>query len=234
MEKSRTFGKFLDHCSKDGMIYYPGAGNDFGTLLELYESNSDIWSNGDIWSYLPKFKCKSKNGKNYPVFVMLDRETDFLDYIDNKLLVDGKYYNGLTSAEERTGLFTKEKQTVKLTNLPTGLTDGRYFEIEVHYDGYHSDTIPCYYLFREDKEFMPRIGSQIRTEGIIYLKQGGFSGRSRDVFGEEFYREFIIHLDGPSWVIGDQNLNWPNFKKFLETPYISYDNKICAFDKNNR
>lgn len=103
MSNKRTYGKFLDHCSISGIIYYPGAGKDLGAMLEFYESNSDKWSiPGDRYTG-SRFICKSKKNKNRPVFVMLDREPEALDYVAREFLQNGEYYNGFISEHERSG-----------------------------------------------------------------------------------------------------------------------------------
>ena len=61
-------------------------------MLELYESNSDKWSIPGDRHTGSRFACNSKKNKNRPVFVMLDREPEALDYVAREFLQNGGFH----------------------------------------------------------------------------------------------------------------------------------------------
>lgn len=231
----RQYEFFTNRALNNGVIYYPGAGKDLGTMLALFHSKEDVWYSRSIERLTgSSFSCKSKNYPNNPIFVMIDQDFNEINQWLSRLEKGNRILrvrNGLTEIDQELSFpkcFVEKIQEV--TGLPNQISAGYYIEIKI-VGGGQEDILPFYYFIGKDEDFMPLLDDDIAFRGIIYLKQAAFSGRDWGYHTEEFFDTFIQSRIEPAWVIADLEIEWDGYSYITDTPYMSYENLVKIYRK---
>jgi len=232
------FSQFVKDAKKNGMIYYPGAGHDLTTMIELFRNDGNTFYDDQNTLRSP-YQCKSKKHPGNPLFVCLDADQAWEGdrkvqyWLDNLKVGDeilDTLYGPVNSPQAFMGIkvfleakevlsaipdtrMTDEALSIYISSGHNSINSGYYFELKiVDIDG-PLDIIPFYYLICVDEVFMKWVGTSIDLKGIIYQQQAAFSGRNYAYEMYEFFWEFISNLSMPNWVISDIELDWLGYNK---------------------